>query len=124
MFLVRGTDSKTSLPNTANNAPVRLTEPVRNQIVTSPLNIRGDALGTWFFEANMPVKLVDSEGKVLAQVGAMAVGEWMTTDYVPFTAKLEFTTPTANAGYLIFEKDNPSGLPQLGDEYKVGVRFR
>ena len=54
MFLVRGTDSKTSLPNTANNAPVRLTEPVRNQIVTSPLNIRGDALGTWFFEANMP----------------------------------------------------------------------
>lgn len=123
MFLIRGT-AKLPTPPTTADAPVRLLQPQSGDVVSSPLNIRGEALGTWFFEANLPIKLVDNDGKVLVQSSGMATADWMTTDYVPFTAKLEFVAPTASTGFLIFAKDNPSGLPELDDEYKIGVRFR
>jgi hypothetical protein len=88
------------------------------------LTVTGKAKGNWYFEANLPVTLKDSNGKVLAQVGAQAQGEWMTEDYVNFTAVLNFPTPTTEFGVLLIEKDNPSGLPENDASYAIPVRFR
>jgi hypothetical protein len=98
---------------------------IRNgDTVKSPLMVTGKARGNWFFEANLPVTLKDSNGKVLAQKGAQATGDWMTTDYVNFTVTLDFPTPTTEFGLLLIEKDNPSGLPQNDSAYAVPVRFK
>ena len=43
----------------------------------------------------------------------------MTTDFVPFEASLEFTNSKEQAGILVLEKDNPSGLPEYSDEIRV-----
>ncbi len=103
---------------------IRVTSPLPNQVVNSPLTITGQARGNWYFEASFPVKLLDANGNVLAQAPAQAQGNWMTTDYVPFTVTLTFANPAAGTGTLVLEKDNPSGLPQNANELRIPVTFQ
>lgn len=108
---------------TSQEADIIVDSPASNQIIKSPLVFQGKAKGTWFFEATAPVRLVDDKNKILAAGYIQAVGEWMTTDYVPFTGELKFSYNTTSEGLLIFQKDNPSGLPQNDKEFKVSVRL-
>jgi hypothetical protein len=94
-----------------------------NDEVKSPLTITGKARGTFYFEASFPVKLIDASGKVLAQAPAQAQGEWMTNEFVPFKATLNFTSPTQGGGILIFKNDNPSGLTDNDREFRIPIKF-
>jgi len=98
--------------------------PQPNETVQSPLEIKGEARGYWFFEADFPVKLYDENGRLLGIAIARTLSEWMTEDFVPFEAVLEFEVPETDKGILILEKDNPSGLPENADELRVPVRFK
>jgi hypothetical protein len=103
---------------------ISLFTPLANTVITSPLIIKGEARGPWFFEASFPVFLTDWDGLIIAQGIAQAQGDWMTTDYVPFTATLNFTKPSYGAtGSLILKKDNPSGLSQYDDALEITVKF-
>lgn len=106
------------------NDKIQVSAPLPGALVQSPLKVTGQARGTWYFEASFPVKLVDANGQELAAVPAQAQGDWMTQDFVPFEAKLNFTAPPSATGFLILEKDNPSGLPQNADSISIPVRFR
>lgn len=101
-----------------------VTSPQQGADVASPLTIKGSARGSYYFEGVFPVKLLDSSGKELARGQAQAQGEWMTTDYVPFTATLTFAKPATTTGSLILEKDNPSGLPANAQILVVPVTFK
>jgi hypothetical protein len=103
---------------------IRIDSPRPNTIVTSSLQVTGQARGYWYFEASFPVKLFDSDGNVLAQTPAQAQSDWMTNDFVPYKATLEFIAPATDSGTLVLEKDNPSNLPQNADSLIVPVRFR
>lgn len=89
----------------------------------SPLVVTGEARGTWFFEGSFPVALLDAHGNTLLQTYAQAQGEWMTEDFVPFRSELTFAAPPTATGTLLLEKDNPSGLPEHDDEFRIPVRF-
>jgi spore germination protein GerM len=54
---------------------------------------------------------------------AQAQGDWMTTNFVPFSSTLTFSTPTTPTGILVLQKDNPSGLPENDAEIRIPVRF-
>lgn len=101
---------------------VRLMTPRAGETVRSPLVVKGEAAG-WYFEASFPVKLISPSGKVLAQAPAQAQGDWMTTNFVPFEARLEFISTEEGMGKLVLEKDNPSGLPQYDESVEVLVKF-
>lgn len=103
---------------------IRVTSPQPNAIVSSPLIITGEARGNWYFEASFPIRLYDANNKLLGTAVAQAQGEWMTTNFVPFRATMKFSTPATATGTLVFEKDNPSGLPQNAMEYRMPVRFQ
>lgn len=111
-------------PSETKDNLIRVTSPNPNDIVKSPLIVEGEARGNWYFEASFPVTLTDANGKILARAPAQAQEEWMTTDFVPFKIGLKFDPPETSTGFLIFEKDNPSGLPEHADEFKIPVRFR
>lgn len=98
--------------------------PKPNAVVQSPLMVTGAARGNWYFEASFPVKLLDANGNVLVQTPAQAQGEWMTTEFVPFSVKLAFETPTTTTGTLVLQKDNPSGLPEYDNALYIPIRFR
>src|ERR1035437_3698542 len=83
------------------NAPVKTsaqsTQPLQNlnikagDTVASPLQITGQAPGTWYFEASFPVKIYDANGQLLGNVPAQAQSDWMTENLVPFAATLTFS---------------------------------
>jgi hypothetical protein len=102
---------------------IRVSLPRANEVVSSPLLITGEARGNWFFEASFPIRLYDAEGKELGVAVAQAKSDWMTEDFVPFEAKLAFQAPKTANGTLVFEKDNPSGLPENADELRMPVLF-
>lgn len=104
----------------------RVSYPQPDQVVLSPLTVTGEAPGNWFFEASLPVKLLDASGQQLAVAPAQAQGDWMTTNYVPFQATLTFATSTvasSTIGTLIIAKDNPSGLPENDQQMAIPIRF-
>jgi len=102
---------------------IRVDNPRQNQTITSPLTITGQARGNWFFEAVFPIKLYDSDGSLLATAIAQTKSDWMTEEFVPFTAELEFKATGQGSGFLVLEKDNPSGLPEYDDQLQIPILF-
>jgi len=100
-----------------------VSSPLPYAAVSSPLALVGQARGMWFFEASFPVRLFDANGKELAVIPVAAQSEWMTEDFVPFTGTLSFPPPATQTGMLVFEKDNPSGLPEHADSISIPVTF-
>lgn len=101
---------------------IKVSVPAENAIVGSPLVIQGTAKN-WYFEASFPIKLVDENGNVLAQGTAQAKGDWTVDDFVPFEARLVFDSAQARKGEIIFEKDNPSGLPENDQSFRLPILF-
>ncbi|NTW22758.1 hypothetical protein HGA34_04455 [Candidatus Falkowbacteria bacterium] len=126
--IYRVTYNSENAPSSTGQLPrpkVLVESPQPGTAIASPLEIRGQAYGTWFFEASFPIKLVDADGKALGQAIAQAQSDWMTEKLVGFKAVLEFTVPTStDRGVLIFSKDNPSGLPEHDDSFEVPVKFK
>lgn len=103
---------------------IKLETPRPNQSVKSPLTVKGQARGIWFFEGSFPIILTDWDGLIIGQGIAVAQGEWMTEEFVPFAAVIEFEAPKyKNNGTLILQKDNPSGLPEHDDALEIPVFF-
>jgi hypothetical protein len=86
--------------------------PFPGAVTGKEFGVIGKARGYWFFEASFPIEIRDVNNALLASGIATAEGDWMTTDFVTFTAQL--TTPQNYIGpaTLILKKDNPSGEPQ------------
>lgn len=114
----------TSTSQTTNNDFVKNVNIGGRQLVSSPLTITGEARGPWYFEASFPVEIRDANGIVIGQSHAQAQGEWMTTEFVPFTSTVTFTAPTTTLGFLVLKKDNPSGDPERDQAVIIPVRFR
>lgn len=96
--------------------------------ISNPLVLEGQARGVWFFEGSFPVVLTNWDGLIIAEGYATAQKEWMTENFVPFKATLEFIKPEAiegvkNSGSLILKKDNPSGLPEYDEALEITVLF-
>jgi hypothetical protein len=106
------------------DAPARLSKPLPGEVITSPAAISGEARGTWYFEATFPIRLYDANGMLLGTAIAQAQGDWMTEEYVPFTASLEFGPPATDTGTIVLERSNPSGLPENSGEIHIPIRFR
>ncbi len=74
--------------------------------------VTGKARGTWYFEASFPVKVLDKNGKVLAQGPAQAQSDWMTTDFVNFKISIKVSDSYIGPATIVMSKDNPSGIPE------------
>ena len=104
---------------------LRVTYPLANNEIISPLVVKGEARGTWYFEASFPVVLTNWDGLIIAEGIAQAQSDWMTEDFVPFIATLNFEKPSyGKNGFLILKKDNPSGLSQNDDSLEIPINFK
>jgi len=100
---------------------VSLSQPQANKTLTSPVSVKGQAKGSWFFEGVLPVRLETRDGQALAEGSLQAQGEWMTEEMVPFAGELEYEVSSSTEGFLVIKKSNPSGLPENEDRYQVPV---
>lgn len=99
-------------------------QPTAGSAVVAPFAVSGKARGTWFFEASFPIQVRDAQGNVLGRAVAQAQGDWMTEEFVPFTAHVNLDAPYHGPATLILMKDNPSGLPENDDAVEVPVMIQ
>ncbi len=99
--------------DTANLASISITP---GQVVANNQVINGQMKGSYFFEANMVGMLLDANKNVLKQFPITATSDWMTSDPVSFSFKLNLTGIPTGPGYIRLHNDNPSGLP-ANDKY-------
>lgn len=103
---------------------IRVQSPIEGEIITSPFKVTGEAVGFWYFEADFPVRLYDDKDSLLATGIAMAQGEWMTENFVPFETELVFKVPKGSkSGKLVFERSNPSGMREHDRSLTIPVKF-
>jgi hypothetical protein len=101
-----------------------VTSPIPGAVIASPVTITGEARGGWYFEATFPIVLVDWDGLIIAEGFATADGEWMTENFVPFSATLSFTKPTyGERGTIILRRSNASGLPEHDAAVDIPILF-
>ncbi len=121
----------TPLPVEQDNSDmIVLASPTKDAVINAPLKISGKARGGWYFEASFPVTLTNWDGLIIAEGIATAVGDWMTSEFVPFNAALNYVSPFKagdpdfmKRGTLILKNDNPSGLPENDRAIEIPVRF-
>jgi hypothetical protein len=103
---------------------IQVDVPLPGARISSPLTLSGKARGTWFFEGDFPVLLLDAQGNKIAESYASAKGEWMTENFVNFEGILHFDDSfSGTRGTLILKKDNPTGLPQFDDALEIPLNF-
>lgn len=107
---------------------IKLEYPGIDELVSSPLVVKGEARGMWFFEGDFPVILTNWDGLIIAEGIAKAKTDWMTEEYVSFEAELKFEKPEfigdfSRRGSLILQKDNPSGLSENDDALEITIFF-
>lgn len=103
---------------------IEVSSPTQGAQITSPLTVTGRARGNWYFEASFPIELKDSNDIVIATAVAQAQGDWMTVDFVPFSATITFPSqPAGSTGKLVLHKDNPSGEPQNAASLVIPIQF-
>jgi hypothetical protein len=103
-----------------------VTSPATGETVASPIMLVGEAPGDWFFEADAPVVVVNWDGLIIGESFVTAEDEWMTENLVPFSGTVEYehTTDTYSAtGTVIFQRANPSGLPEYDAAVEVPVQL-
>ncbi len=94
-----------------------------NDLITSPFTLKGEAR-LWYFEGSFPIKLLDESGQEITTSIAQAQSDWMTEDWVPFTATIRYYVLQDQAGTLILMNDNPSGLPENEEKIEIPVKLR
>lgn len=117
-------DDATTVDHDPLAVPVELDAITPHAVITSPLRVTGKAPGSWFFEANIGLSILDENGAEIARGHAEADGSWMTTQPVRFVGIIEFVVPPGATGYIEIQKDNPSDLRELDASVRVPIRFR
>ncbi len=112
-----------STPVSTTHPDITVATPMAGDTITSPVTVTGEARGTWYFEASFPVEVVDANNVVLGTGVAQAQSDWMTTNFVAYTATITFTTPSTATGEVVLKKDNPSGEPQNDAEVRIPIVF-
>ncbi len=96
----------------ASTENIVIDEPGPNATVGTTFTVTGSARGPWYFEASFPVVVTDQSGNVIAQLPATADGDWMTVEFVPFSATVTVSNGYTGPATITLKKDNPSGLPE------------
>ena len=91
---------------------IRVENPFPGAVTGKMFTVMGEARGNWYFEASFPVEVRAADGSILASTYASAQGDWMTENFVPFTADVSVAESYTGPATLILRRDNPSGLPE------------
>jgi len=102
-------------------ASVYLTNIERDSEISLPIEIEGQAVGKWFFEASFPAIVINNKEEIVAQGIMQAQGEWMTEEHVPFKGKLEKIADYTGPAFIVLKKDNPSGEARFDEDVRISV---
>ena len=104
---------------------IHVSSPTASSSVGGIITVKGEARGAWYFEGSFPLKVLDQNRNSIGAGVAHAEGEWMTANFVPFTASIDVTESKYHgSATLILLKDNPSGLPENDDSVSIPISIQ
>jgi hypothetical protein len=118
--------STTTEPGDSSTSLIQVTSPQPEEVAGIPLELSGKARGYWFFEATAPVVVTNWDGLIIGEGYITADGDWMTEEYVPFSGTVSYSLPADSysaTGTIIFQRANPSGLPENDDAFEIRVQL-
>jgi len=98
---------------------VLLDSPKELSTVGNTFKVKMQALGYWFFEATLVVRVENEKGEKIYFESAESIGEWMTPNLVPFEKEIKLPESIKGNITLIVSGSNASGLP----EHEKEARF-
>jgi len=87
------------------------------------VHVKGAARGSWFFEANIGIRVEDMNGVVLWQTNFISSEDWMTGELVGIDINLDIPETIHGDMYLVIAKDNASGLTAHDSYLKIPVQI-
>jgi hypothetical protein len=120
--------AKVPVPQQAESGDVTvgisLSHPMPWSVISSPLQIAGRADRGWFFEGSCGVRLVASDGTVVAERYVKAEGDpYVGKTWLPFSGTIEFEMPEAGYGSLVLTRSSVDTGYTLR-EFQMPIRFR
>jgi hypothetical protein len=79
------------------------------QEVSGKVHMTGTLSGGYFFEANVPIAIVDADKKLIFQWHGQGTTDWMTSGPVSFYTDFDFTKMPKGKAYIKITQDDPSG---------------
>ena len=115
--------SDTESENESNNPLIKIYNPKSESFLRSPIEVNGEARGSWFLDGVFDVLVKDENGKIIGEGVARALGDWVTASFVPFEGSITFEKPTTPKGNLIFRKRNILNSDKEEDVYSIEIVF-
>jgi hypothetical protein len=119
----RDGDEPTTEYTSSGGVRITVETPRKGATVASPLDVTGRVPGTWSFEADFPVDVLDANRRPVGEAFATLKDDWMTEADVDFAGTVTFDPPETDSGFLVLRKANPSGLRKNDDAVEIPIRF-
>ena len=84
----------------------------------------GSIKGGYFFEGQAQGLLLNINKNLIKRFPVTAVGDWMTSEPVSFTATFDATDAPSDFGYIRIANDNPSGDISKNKYVDIPVFFK
>jgi len=107
----------------SKNPLIKVYNPKPESLLRSPIEVNGEARGSWFLDGVFDVLVKDENGKILGEGVARALGDWVTASFVPFEGSITFEKPTTLKGDLILRKRNILKSEREEDVYSIEIVF-
>ena len=104
----------------ASEDDIVVTSPAAGGEVQGTLHLTGEARGHWYFEASFPVEVLAADGSSLVEAPVSADGDWMTVDFVPFSADIDLSGYEGDAT-VVLHRDNPSGVADFDASVSIPI---
>ncbi len=103
---------------------IQVTKPLPKQVLENPFEINGKAVGSWYYNNQLSVKLFDENGKIVSTTIIKAQGP-LSKSFVPFIGAMNFQNAETAKGKLIIERTNPVQDPEgKNGPLIIPVRFK
>ena len=79
------------------------------QEVSGKVHATGELGNSYFFEANVPIAILDGQKNLILQSHGQGTTDWMTNGPVSFYTDLDFSNLPKGKAYIKITQDDPSG---------------
>lgn len=99
-----------------------LTSPTPNSELGCDFILAGEMPREWFFENSFPYSITVNEKEILKGT-VQGLADYTIEEMIPFSEKIICSEECKGEGEIILRNDNPSGLLENSDEYRIPVKF-
>ena len=113
--------TKKAIWHNASSDDILVAQPLPGATIAHAFTLAGEARGSWYFEASFPIEVLDKDGNQIFESFVQAQGDWMTSEFVPFSMQIIIPGSYTGPALLVLHRDNASGLPEHDKSVSIPI---